>query len=222
MRDLELPPLSPYAIKYAGYGIERGKLSVDLAYVVQPDGQLTASNKIVLNQLAFGDKVEELVREPAGQARGRACSPTSTACIDLDLPVSGSINDPEFSLGGVIWKAISEPDRQGRDRAVPPARVGVRRQWRRAVAGRVRARLGNARRDRASESLDKVAKALVDRPALSLTVTGESRLDSERDAWKKERLRQFVRAEKRRQAIAGGADATRRDHGQRRASTRRC
>ena len=72
VRDLELPPLSPYAIKYSGYGIERGKMSVDLAYVVQPDGQLTASNKIVLNQLAFGDKVRGLDGEPAGQARRRA------------------------------------------------------------------------------------------------------------------------------------------------------
>ena len=37
---------------------ERGKLSVDVNYVVQPDGQLTARNKLVLNQLTFGDKVE--------------------------------------------------------------------------------------------------------------------------------------------------------------------
>src|SRR5205085_3724884 len=40
VRDLELPPLSPYAIKYSGHGIERGKMSVDLAYVVQPTGEL--------------------------------------------------------------------------------------------------------------------------------------------------------------------------------------
>jgi hypothetical protein len=60
----------------------------------------------------------------------------------------------------------------------------------------------------ARESLDKIAKALADRPALTLTIVGESRLDRERDAWKKERLQQIVRAEKRRQAIAGGASAS--------------
>ena len=106
VRDLELPPLSPYAIKYAGYGIERGKLSVDLAYVVKPSGQLTASNKIVLNQLAFGDKVEgSTANLPVKLAV--ALLADQHGVIDLDLPVSGSINDPEFSLGGLIWKVIT-------------------------------------------------------------------------------------------------------------------
>jgi hypothetical protein len=206
VRDLELPPLSPYAIKYSGYGIERGKLSVDLAYVVQPDGQLTASNKIVLNQLAFGDKVEgSSANLPVKLAV--ALLADQHGVIDLDLPVSGSINDPEFSLGGVIWKAISN--------LIVKAVTAPFHLLASAFGGsgeelsRVEFAPGSATLDAtAQESLDKVAKALVDRPALSLTVTGESRLDSERDAWKKERLRQFVRAEKRRQAIAGGADAS--------------
>jgi hypothetical protein len=58
VRDLELPPLSPYSVKYAGHGIERGKLSVDVRYEVQPNGMLTASNKLVLHQLTFGDAVQ--------------------------------------------------------------------------------------------------------------------------------------------------------------------
>jgi hypothetical protein len=58
VRDLDLPPLTAYSIKYAGYGIERGKLSMDVHYTVQPDGQLVATNNLVLNQLSFGDKVE--------------------------------------------------------------------------------------------------------------------------------------------------------------------
>jgi hypothetical protein len=55
VRGLELPPLSPYSVKYAGFGITRGKLSVDVSYLVQPNGQLTAKNKLLLNQLSFGD-----------------------------------------------------------------------------------------------------------------------------------------------------------------------
>ncbi len=214
VRDLELPPLSPYAIKYAGYGIERGKLSVDLAYVVQPDGQLTASNRIVLNQLAFGDKVEgSTANLPVKLAV--ALLADQHGVIDLDLPVSGSINDPEFSLGGVIWKVITN--------LIVKAVTAPFHLLASAFGGsgdelsRVEFAPGTATLDATAQAnLDKVAKALVERPALSLTVTGESRLDSERDAWKKERLNQLVRAEKRRQAIAGGADASRRDHGQRR------
>ncbi|MEO8081666.1 MAG: DUF748 domain-containing protein, partial [Caldimonas sp.] len=91
VRDLELPPLSPYAIKYAGYGIQRGKMSVDVAYVVEPDGQLKATNKIVLNQLTFGDKVEGA---PASLPVKMAVALLADrhGVIDLDLPVSGSIN----------------------------------------------------------------------------------------------------------------------------------
>jgi len=206
VRDLELPPLSPYAIKYSGYGIERGKLSVDLGYVVKPDGQLTASNKIILNQLVFGEKVEgSTANLPVKLAV--ALLADQHGVIDLDLPVSGSINDPEFSLGGLIWKVITN--------LIVKAVSAPFNLLASAFGGggdelsRIEFAPGSAALDdTAQANLDKVAKALVDRPALSVTVTGESRLDSEHDAWKKERLRQLVRAEKRRQAIAGGADAS--------------
>jgi uncharacterized protein involved in outer membrane biogenesis len=205
VRDLELPPLSPYAIKYSGYGIERGKMSVDLAYLVKPDGQLTASNKIVLNQLAFGDKVEGSTASlPVKLAV--ALLADRHGVIDLDLPVSGSINDPQFSLGGIIWKVITN--------LVVKAVTSPFSLLASAFGGGG-SELSTIEFDpgtagltpAAKETLDKVAKALVDRPAVSLTVTGESRLDVEKDAWKQERLRQIVRAEKRRRAIAGGASA---------------
>ena len=134
VRDLELPPLSPYAIKYAGYGIERGKLSVDLAYVVQPDGQLTASNRIILNQLAFGDKVEgSTANLPVKLAV--ALLADRHGVIDLDLPVSGSINDPAVLARRRDLEGDHEPDRQGGDGAVRAARVGVRRRRARSCRG---------------------------------------------------------------------------------------
>ncbi len=205
VRDLELPPLSPYAIKYSGYGIERGKMSVDLAYVVQPSGELTASNKIVLNQLVFGEKVEGSTASlPVKLAV--ALLADRHGVIDLDLPVSGSINDPQFSLGGVIWKAIANLIVKAV--TAPFALLASALGGGGAELSRVEFAPGVATLDAsAREGLDKIATALAERPALTLTVTGESRLDRERDAWKKERLAQVVRAEKRRQAIAGGASA---------------
>jgi uncharacterized protein involved in outer membrane biogenesis len=207
VRDLELPPLSPYAIKYAGYGIERGKMSVDLAYVVQPSGQLTASNKIVLNQLAFGDKVEGA---PASLPVKLAVALLADrhGVIDLDLPVSGSINDPQFSLGGVIWKLVTNLVAK----AVTAPFTLLASAFGGAAGGeqaRIEFAPGSATLDAgARERLDKIAQALAERPGLTLTVTGESRLDREREAWKKERLAQLVRAEKRRRAIAAGASAS--------------
>lgn len=206
VRDLELPPLSPYAIKYAGYGINRGKLSVDVNYVVQPDGQLTARNKVVLNQLSFGDKVEGSTASlPVKLAV--ALLADRNGVIDLDLPISGSLNDPQFSLGpiivkvilNVIVKAITAPF---------SLLVGALGGGGEEMAN-VSFAPGSARlAPEARAGLDKVAKALTDRPALQLTVVGTSSLEAEREGFKRERLDQLLRAEKRRSLLAQGDTAS--------------
>ncbi|MEP6739895.1 MAG: DUF748 domain-containing protein, partial [Caldimonas sp.] len=194
---------------YAGYGIERGKMSVDLAYVIKPDGQLTASNKIVLNQLAFGDKVEGA---PASLPVKLAVALLADrhGIIDLDLPVGGSINDPQFSLGGVIWKIVTN--------LIAKALTSPFSLLSSALGGggggsgeisTIEFAPGTATLlPAAKASLDKIATALVERPQLTMTVSGESRLEVERDAWKRDRLQQIVRAEKRRAGVAAGASAS--------------
>jgi hypothetical protein len=205
VRDLELPPLSPYAIRYSGYGIERGKLSVDVNYLVLPDGRLTARNKLVLNQLSFGDKV----------AGSTASLPVKLAValladrhgvIDLDLPISGSLNDPQFSLGPVIGKAILN--------LIVKAITAPFSLLAHALGGggeelsMVGFAAGSAQLSaEAKAGLDKVAKALVDRPALTLTVVGTSSLDAEREGFKREQLNELVRTEKRRQRGKDGEGA---------------
>ena len=202
VRELELPPLSPYAIKYSGYGITRGKLSLDVNYVVRPDGQLTASNKLVLNQLSFGDR-EEGATASLPVKLAVALLADRNGVIDLDLPVSGSLNDPQFSLGpvivkvilNVIVKAITAPfsllagafGGGGEELASVSFAPGSARLAPEAQAG-----------------LDKVAKALAERPALQLTVTGTSNLEAEREGFRRERLEQLLRAEKRRRTVAQG------------------
>ena len=210
VRDLELPPLSPYAIKYAGYGIERGKLSVDVHYAVQPNGQLTASNKLVLNQLSFGDKVEGAPNSlPVKLAV--ALLADRNGVIDLDLPISGSLNDPEFKVGAVVWKVII--NLLARAVTAPFSLLGN------LLGGASGSELstvafapGRAElSDSARAGLNQVAKALKDRPALNLTVQGEAQLESEIDAIRQERLRGVLLAEKRRRSGGDGetADAVR-------------
>ncbi|MDZ4398529.1 MAG: DUF748 domain-containing protein [Hydrogenophaga sp.] len=104
--NLELPPLSPYTVKYAGYGIDRGKLSVDVAYKIDPDGQLVASNQIVLNQLSFGDRVAGSEAPNLPVKLAVALLADRNGVIDINLPVSGSINDPQFRLAPIIFKLI--------------------------------------------------------------------------------------------------------------------
>ena len=205
VRDLELPPLSPYAVKYAGYGIERGKMSVDLAYLVKPDGQLTASNKIVLHQLSFGEKVEGA---PASLPVKLAAALLSDrhGVIDLDLPIGGSINDPQFSVGSLIWKAIGGLIVKAV--TAPFSLLSSALGGNSSELSTIEFAPGTAALLPAAQaSLDKIATALADRPQLTMTVSGESRLDVEAEPWKKARLQQIVRGEKRRAALAGGAAA---------------
>ncbi|HAL40340.1 MAG TPA: hypothetical protein DCP03_20470, partial [Polaromonas sp.] len=206
VRDLELPPLSPYAVKYAGYGIKRGKLSVDVNYVVLPNGQLTASNKLTLNQLSFGDKVEGSTASlPVKLAV--ALLADRNGLINLDLPVSGSLNDPQFSLGPLIGKVIIN--------MIVKAVTAPFSLLAHALSGGgeelsiVSFSAGSAElTPEARSGLDKVAKALADRPALTLTVVGTSSMEAERDGFKRERLNELVRAEKRRQTVKAGDTTT--------------
>ncbi len=204
MRDLELPPLSPYTVKYAGHGIERGKLSMDVAYKVQPDGQLTARNKLVLNQLTFGEPVQGA---PASLPVRLAVALLAdrNGVIDLDLPISGSLNDPEFRLAPVIFKIIGNLIMKA---VTAPFSLLAGAFGGSDDLSAVAFAPGSAALDEeARKGLDKVAKALIDRPALRMTVVGESQLDSERDGWKKAQLQNLLLAQKRRAAVRSGQAA---------------
>ena len=208
VRDLELSPLSSYAIKYAGYGIERGKLSVDVNYSVAPDGQLQASNNIVLNQLVFGDAVPGAANSlPVKLAV--ALLADRNGVIDINLPVSGSLNDPEFRIWPVVWKvvgnliakALTSPftligGLLGGDSGPDELRT-------------VAFDMGTTRLTAAGrEGLDKVASALMEKPALRLTVVGTASRERETDAIRRERLAGLLLSEKRRVAASAGKDVT--------------
>lgn len=201
MNDLELSPLSPYSIKYAGYGIERGKLYMDVNYKVQPDGQLTASNKLVLRQLTFGDKVEGA---PASLPVKLAVALLSdrNGVIDLDVPLSGSLNDPQFRLAPIIFKVIGNIIMKA---VTAPFALLSGAFSGGDESGAVNFAPGSAQLDaRAKEQLGKIVKALTDRPALKMTVVGESREAEDQEAWKSVELDRLLLAQKRRNAIREG------------------
>ena len=205
VRDLELPPLSPYAVKYAGHGIERGKLSVDVAYLIKPDGQLTASNQVVLNQLVFGDKVEGAPNSlPVRLAV--ALLADRNGVIDINLPVSGSLNDPQFRLGPVIFKVIV--NLIGKALTAPFTLLASAFGGGGDELSQVAFANGSAvLLPAASAGLDKVAKALADRPMLKMTVVGTANLAIERDAYQRRRLQELMQAEQRRAGVVRGTAA---------------
>jgi uncharacterized protein involved in outer membrane biogenesis len=104
-KNIDMPSLSPYSGKFVGYAIKEGKLSMDLNYKIKK-GLMEGANKINLDSLTLGDKIEsaDATNLPLGLAI--AILKDSKGQIDIDLPVSGDLNDPEFRYGSIVWKAI--------------------------------------------------------------------------------------------------------------------
>ncbi|MDR8727226.1 DUF748 domain-containing protein [Burkholderia pseudomultivorans] len=103
--DIELTNLTPYSAKYAGYPITKGKLNVDLHYELAND-QLKANNHIFIDQLTFGDHVENDTATKLPVKLAISLLKNTRGEIDVNLPVSGSLSNPEFSIGGLIWHAV--------------------------------------------------------------------------------------------------------------------
>jgi hypothetical protein len=104
-RNLEMTNLTPYSGKFAGRKIDSGKLSVDLEYKVR-QRQLAGENKFVIEKLKLGERVEGPNVKNLPLDLAIALLEDSNGVIDLDLPISGSLDDPKFSYGRIIWKAI--------------------------------------------------------------------------------------------------------------------
>ncbi len=104
-RNLEMANLTPYSGKFAGRRIESGKLSVDLEYNIK-QRQLAGENKFIINKLKLGEKVDSPDAMSLPLDLAIALLEDSNGIINLDLPVSGSLDDPQFSYGKVVWKAV--------------------------------------------------------------------------------------------------------------------
>jgi uncharacterized protein involved in outer membrane biogenesis len=199
--DLELAPLSPYAGRYAGYAIERGKLSMDVAYKIDPDGKLEARNQIILNQLTFGDKVDSPDATKLPVRLVIALLTDRNGVIDINLPISGSINDPQFSIFGIVLKIIG--NLLVKALTAPFALLAGGGSEDLSFVGFTAGTAAFS--DSGRGVIDKVAKALTDRPALRMTVTGAADPASERDAIQRAALQARIRAEQRRDALRAGA-----------------
>ena len=201
--DLELAPLSPYAGKYAGYAIERGKLSMDVAYKIDADGKLEARNQVILNQLTFGDKIESKDATKLPVLLAVALLKDRNGVIDINLPVSGSVNDPKFSVGGIIVKVII--NLLVKALTAPFALLSGGGSDDLSV---VEFQPGTALiTDGGSSAIDKVAKALTERPALKMTVTGACDPVGERDAFQHAAIETRLLAEARRENLRAGVPA---------------
>ncbi|GFE79953.1 hypothetical protein GCM10011487_19530 [Steroidobacter agaridevorans] len=166
-RNMELTTFNPYSGKFAGYNISKGKLSTELKYLVQ-DRTLDASHHIVIDNLEFGDKTDSKDAAPIPLKLAVALLKDRQGIIDLNLPVSGTLDDPKFRLGPIIWKAVL--NLLTKIVTAPFAALGAligggeEMQFVDFDAGKAELPVTQ------TEKLNKLAKALVERPQLKLSV----------------------------------------------------
>ena len=202
---IDLPPLTSYSGKYAGYGITKGALSFEVHYKIDKR-RLTASNQLVLDQLTFGEHVDSPSATKLPILLAVALLKDGNGTIRLDLPIQGSLDDPEFSVWGVvvqiivnlITKAVTAPF------ALLGAIVGGHGEELAFVE------FAPGRADitpSAEEKLQTLAKALSDRPALKLDVGGRAPADVDRDGLKRAALDRALRAQKQKALVGKGESA---------------
>jgi len=169
---IELTGLTPYSTKYTGYPIVKGTLTVDVHYLLD-QGKLTADNHIFIDQLTFGDHVESPDATNLPIRFAISLLKNSKGQIDLRVPVSGSLSDPQFSIGSVILsafmnlliKAVTSPFS-----LIAAAFGGSGAQQ---DLGYIEFAPGYATLTPDSQKkLDTVATALADRTALKLNISG--------------------------------------------------
>ena len=105
-RNVEMTNLTPYAASFAGRKITSGKLSMDLGYKINKS-QLRGENKIIMDNFVLGEEVEAPGAVDLPLDLAVALLKDTNGRIDIGLPVSGDLENPEFSYGHLIWKALT-------------------------------------------------------------------------------------------------------------------
>jgi hypothetical protein len=203
-KGIDMPTFSPYSGKYIGYAIEKGKLSVGIHYHVEK-GELTAENNVFLDQLTLGEKIEspDALSIPVHLALSLLTNRRGE--IDVHLPISGSINDPEFSVGGLIVKVIL--NLLTKAATAPFALLGSLLGGGEELS-QVDFLPGDAKiSPEAEKRLQTLSKALIDRPALKLEITGRADPGHDPEALKRAILERKVKTQKLLESVKKGVEA---------------
>lgn len=203
-KDIELSPFSPYSEKYLGHILQKGQLTLDLEYNVL-DNKLQGKNRVYLDQFTLGDKVDSPDAISLPVKLGIALLKDRNGLIELDLPVSGDLNNPEFKISQIIVKmilnlltkiitapfaALSSIFGGGAELSFVDFEYG---------SSQITAPM--------QAQLDKLTTALYDRPALQLEIQGDFHLKNDRSALRQVEFDNLLKAQKLKEMVKKGRDA---------------
>ncbi len=177
-KRVELTTLTPYSGKFAGFRIRKGRLNLDLHYVITK-GQLKAENKVVVEQLQLGEKVDSADAVDLPIRLAIALLKDTDGKISIELPVTGDLNNPQFSVMPIVWQTL-------RNLVVRAATAPFKFIGGLVTGGgaedlsNVSFAAGSSELNKDAESaLNTLAKALKERPALRLEIEGTAAANSD-------------------------------------------
>jgi hypothetical protein len=204
LSDVDLSAMTPYSGKYAGYAVEKGQLYLDLKYLIEAR-KLDAKNDVRLAQFTFGHAVDS--KDATGLPVRLAVSLLKDrhGVIHLDMPVSGSLDDPKFSVWGVVLMVLKNLLIKA---ATSPFALigslfgqGEELSWLEFEPGRAEIPAGER------VKVNNLGKALFERPALRLEVEGHADPARDLEALRRQEFQRRVKAQKVKETLAGGNDA---------------
>jgi outer membrane protein OmpA-like peptidoglycan-associated protein len=191
--DIELSPVTPYSGTYLGYSIDKGKLFLDLKYKIE-NKALEAQNKVFIDQFTFGRKVESDKATNLPVRLAVALLKDSKGEIHLDLPLTGRTDDPKFS----VWKVVFQMLRNLLAKAAtsPFSLLSSMLGGSEDVSSVSFAPGSATLTAPEQEKLAKLAKALNERPGISLEISGYVDRQRDPDGYRQEQLSHKIRNEK--------------------------
>ena len=189
---IELTGFSPYTTKYTGYPIVKGTLTVDVHYLLDT-GKLTAENHIFIDQLTFGDHVDSPGAANLPVRLAVSLLKNSKGEIDLRIPVSGSLSDPQFSIGSVVWSAFKNLIVKALTSPFTLLAAAFGGSGAQQDLGYIAFAPGySTLTPESQQKLDTVAKALAARPALKLTIEGRVDPKLDKDGYREASLEHSI------------------------------
>jgi len=200
-KNIDLTPLTPYSGTYVGYAIDKGKLYLDLHYSIE-HRKITATNKVMIDQLTFGDTIESDQATSLPVTFAVALLQDTNNEIHLDIPVYGDLDDPDFSVGGVVLTVIKNLLVKA---ATSPFSLIGSMMGGDENFSEITFTKGLATIDPEQlKKLETLANILAKRPALTLEISGFVDRDNDPEAYRKEQLRQMLVDAKWRQLKSDG------------------
>jgi hypothetical protein len=194
LHDVDLSPASPYAGKYVGYRLSRGKLNLDVNYEVS-ERKVKATNVIVLDQFTLGQKVESPDATSLPVRLAVAVLKDRNGKIELDVPIEGNLDEPQFRFGKAIMRVIANVITKI---ATSPFSMlgalfggkGEEVSFQDFAAGSADLQEANLKK------LDVLVNGLQERPGLQLEIEGSFDPVADREALRRQKLEREFRRQK--------------------------